>query len=62
MHIVCGEKLLRKQTIMNVFTVEKDIMNTILPLIMYAPEQWEVLILLQTVFPPVSRVIRAKEV
>ena len=47
---------------MNVFTVERNIMNMILPLTMYIPEQWEVLILLQTAFPLVSRVIKAKEV
>jgi len=47
---------------MNVFTVERNIMNMILPLTMYIPEQWEVLILLQTAFPHVGRVTRVKEV
>ena len=47
---------------MNVFIVEKNIMNMILPLTMYIPEQWEVMILLATAFPHVGRVIRAKEV
>ena len=46
---------------MNVFTVERNIMNMILPLTMYIPEQWEVMILLRTAFPHVGRVIRAKE-
>ena len=62
MQNVCGENLLRKQTIMNVFIVEKNIMNMILPLTMYIPEQWEVMILLATAFPHVGRVIKAKEV
>ena len=61
MQNVCGENLLRKQTIMNVSIVEKNIMNMILPLTMYIPEQWEVMILLRTAFPHVERVIRAKE-
>tara|TARA_Y100001963_G_scaffold141238_1_gene209228 strand:+ start:718 stop:870 length:153 start_codon:yes stop_codon:yes gene_type:complete len=47
---------------MNVFTVERNIMNMILPLTMYIPEQWEVMILLATVFPHVERVIKVKEV
>ena len=62
MHTVFGEKLLRKQTIMNVFIVEKNIMNMILPLTMYIPEQWEVMILLATAFPHVGRVTKVKEV
>jgi len=47
---------------MNVFIVEKNIMNMILPLTMYFPEQWEVMILLQTAFPHVGRVTKVKEV
>ena len=57
-----GEKLLRRQTIMNVFIAEKDIMNMILPLTMYIPDVWEVLPILATVFPPVDDVIKKKEV
>ena len=62
MQNVCGENLLRKQTIMNVFIVEKNIVNMILPLIMYIPDVWEVVPILGTVFPLVYRVIKAKEV
>tara|TARA_A100000172_G_scaffold42046_1_gene25719 strand:+ start:1223 stop:1420 length:198 start_codon:yes stop_codon:yes gene_type:complete len=62
MQNVFGENLLRKQTIMNVSIVDKNIMNMILPLTMYIPEQWEVMILLATAFPHVGRVIRVKGV
>ena len=47
---------------MNVFIVDNAIENMILPLTMYIPEQWEVLILLQTAFPHVGRVTKVKEV
>jgi hypothetical protein len=47
---------------MNVFIVDKGIENMILPLTMYIPDLWEVLILLGTVFPLVANVIRIKEV
>ena len=57
-----GEKLLRRQTIMNVFIADKNIMNLILPLTMYIPDVWEVLPILATVFPPVDDVIKKKEV
>jgi len=56
-----GEKLLKRQTIMNVFTVDKDIMNTILPLTMCIPEAVEVITMLVTVFLPVDNVIKVKE-
>jgi len=42
--------------------VDKGIENMILPLTMYIPDLWEVLILLGTVFPLVANVIRIKEV
>ena len=57
-----GEKLLRRQTIMNVFIADKNIMNLILPLTMYIPDVWEALPILITVFPPVEDVIKKKEV
>jgi len=57
-----GEKLLRRQTIMNVSIADKNIMNMILPLTMYIPEVWEVIPILATVFPPVDDVIKKKEV
>tara|TARA_R100000458_G_scaffold19197_1_gene16784 strand:- start:874 stop:1062 length:189 start_codon:yes stop_codon:yes gene_type:complete len=57
-----GEKLLRRQTIMNVFIAESDIMNLILPLTMYAPDVLEVATWLRTVFQPVEDVIKKKEV
>ena len=46
---------------MNVFTVDKDIMNTILPLTMLIPEAVEVITMLVTVFLPVDDVIKVKE-
>tara|TARA_B000000557_G_scaffold1165_1_gene949 strand:- start:1431 stop:1628 length:198 start_codon:yes stop_codon:yes gene_type:complete len=57
-----GEKLLRRQTIMNVFIADESIMNMILPLTMYIPDLWEVVPMLVTVFPHVSGVIKKKEV
>ena len=47
---------------MNVFTVDKNIMNTILPLTMLIPEAVEVITMLITVFLPVESVIKVKEV
>ena len=58
----CGEKLSKRQTIMNVFIVENPMTRMILPLIMYIPDVWEVVPILGTVFPLVYRVIKAKEV
>tara|TARA_R100000781_G_scaffold83312_1_gene51350 strand:+ start:1008 stop:1205 length:198 start_codon:yes stop_codon:yes gene_type:complete len=57
-----GEKLLKRQTTMNVFTAENPIMNTILPLTMCIPDAMGVLISLVTVFLPVESVIEVKEV
>jgi len=57
-----GEKLLRRQTIMNVFIADESIMNMILPLTMYIPDVWEVVPVLATVFPHADNVIKRKEV
>ena len=47
---------------MNVFIAEKDTMNLILPLTMYAPDVLVVVTWLETVFQPVEDVIKKKEV
>lgn len=47
---------------MNVFTAEKDTMNLILPLTMYAPDVWEVVTCLRTAYLRVDDVIRKREV
>tara|TARA_Y100000361_G_C10982714_1_gene249943 strand:+ start:134 stop:331 length:198 start_codon:yes stop_codon:yes gene_type:complete len=57
-----GEKLLKRLTIMNVFTVENPIMNTILPLTMCIPDAMGVLTYLVTVSLPVDNVTEVKEV
>ena len=57
-----GEKLLKRQTIMNVFTAENPIMNTILPLTMCIPDAMGALTYLVTVFLPAESVIEVKEV
>jgi hypothetical protein len=57
-----GEKLLRRQTIMNVFIAEKDTMNLILPLTMCVPDVWVAVTCLKTAFLPVDDVIKKKEV
>jgi len=62
MHIVFGEKLLRKQTIMNVFTVVNPMMNRILPLTMCVPDIMEAITVLTIAYLPVDNVIKAKEV